>query len=595
MNHNVVAVGFSGGAVYMTAERLQRRLAAILSADVVGYSRLMGLDEAGTLSRLNALRRGMIDPAIAAHSGRIVKLMGDGALVEFASAVDAVTCAIEIQKQFMEHDAGGSDADPIRFRIGINIGDIIIEGNDILGDGVNIAVRIEGGISISEDVWRQVQGKVAADFVDIGEQSLKNIATPVRVYRVQLGEGSATKPTAPALALPDKPSIAVLPFQNMSGDVEQDYFCDGMVEEIITGLSRIKWLFVIARNSSFVYKGKSIDVKQVGRELGVRYVLEGSVRKAANRVRITGQLIEAESGAHLWAERYDRPLEDVFALQDEITLCVVGAIEPSLRQAEIERVKRKRPNSLDAYDLVLKAIPHIYTVMPDGAAKAIPLLTDALALEPDYALAHGFAAWGHEILFVRAGMHEENRRSAIRHAHEAIAHGRGDAMALTLGGFVVSIVERDRVAAVEAFEAALGVSPSSAFTYLLGGSALGWAGEAKRAITWGERGLRLSPVDLPFGPFIAISLGNFQLQHYTEAANAARRAIQANPGFTACHVLFAAALAKSGRIDQAKAAAANVLALQPSFTVGGFCAGFGIPPPLATPLSEALHDAGLPD
>jgi TolB-like protein len=280
----------------------------------------------------------------------------------------------------------------------------------------------------------------------------------------------------------------VLPFQNMSGDVEQDYFCDGMVEEIITGLSRIKWLFVIARNSSFVYKGKSIDVKQVGRELGVRYVLEGSVRKVANRVRITGQLIGAESGAHLWAERYDRPLDDIFALQDEITLSVVGAIEPSLRQAEIERVKRKRPNSLDAYDLVLKAIPHIYTVMPEGAAKAIPLLTEALALEPDYALAHGFAAWGHEILFVRAGMHEENRRSAIRHAHEAIAHGRGDAMALTLGGFVVSIVERDRVAAVEAFEAALGVSRSSAFTYLLGGAALGWAGEAERAITWASEG-----------------------------------------------------------------------------------------------------------
>ena len=501
----------------------------------------------------------------------------------------------------MEHDAGGSDADPIRLRIGINIGDIIIEGDDILGDGVNIAARIEGiaepgGISISEDVWRQVQGKVAANFVDIGEQSLKNIATPVRVYRVQLGGGSATKPTALALALPDKPSIAVLPFQNMSGDVEQDYFCDGMVEEIITGLSRIKWLFVIARNSSFVYKGKSIDVKQVGRELGVRYVLEGSVRKAANRVRITGQLIEAESGAHLWAERYDRPLDDIFALQDEITLSVVGAIEPSLRQAEIERVKRKRPNSLDAYDLVLKAIPHIYTVMPEGAAKAIPLLTDALALEPDYALAHGFAAWGHEILFVRAGMHEENRRSAIRHAHEAIVHGRGDAMALTLGGFVISIVERDRVAAVEAFEAALSVSPSSAITYLLGGAAHGWAGDAERAITWGERALRLSPVDpLAFGAFIPMSLGNFQLEHYAEAANAARRAIQANPGFTACHVLFAAALAKSGRIDEARAAAASVLALEPSFTVCGFCAGFGIPPRLATPLSEALHVAGLPN
>ena len=305
----------------MAEERLQRRLAAILSADVVGYSRLMGIDEAGTLSRLKALRRELIDPTIAAHSGRIVKLMGDGALVEFASAVDAVTCAIEIQRKL--RDATRSEADPIRFRIGINVGDIIIEGDDILGDGVNVAARIEGiaepgGISISEYAWRQVQGKVPANFVDTGDQSLKNIANPVRVYRLELGREGVSQ--HPELALPDKPSIAVLPFQNMSGDVEQDYFCDGMVEDIITGLSRIRWLFVIARNSSFAYKGKTPDIRQVGRELGARYVLEGSVRKAAGRVRITTQLIEAEAGRHIGAERYDRAIDGIFAVQDDITL-----------------------------------------------------------------------------------------------------------------------------------------------------------------------------------------------------------------------------------------------------------------------------------
>jgi adenylate cyclase len=399
----------------------------------------------------------------------------------------------------------------------------------------------------------------------------------------------------PALSLPDKPSIAVLPFQNMSGDPEQEYFADGMVEDITTGLSRIKWLFVIARNSGFAYKGKSIDVKQVGRELGVRYVLEGSVRRAANRVRITCQLIEAQTGAHLWAERYDRPLDDIFAIQDEITLSVVGAIEPSLRQAEIERTKRKRPDSLDAYDLVLRALPHAYTAMPEGAAKAIPLIERALALEPDYPLAHGIAAWGHHILFNRAGMREEDRRSAIHHAHKAITHGRDDAMALTLGGFVVSMVEHDRAAAVEAFEAALGVSPFAAFTYFFGSCALGLAGEAERPIDWGERGLRLSPYDpLTFLPWFGISLGHFQRGRYAEAIDAARRSIQSNPHLSTTHAVFAGALAKSGRIDEARAAMTQALALQPKLTIGGMCAAFGIPPSLATPLSEALHTSGLP-
>ena len=329
----------------MAEERLQRRLAAILAADVVGYSRLMGIDEIGTLKRLKTLRRGLIDPAIAAHAGRIVKLMGDGVLVEFGSAVDAVACAIEIQQHVREHDAGGSESDPIQFRIGINVGDIIIEDDDIFGDGVNIAARIEsvaasGGISLSEDAWREVQGKVSAKFVDGGEQSLKNIAHPVRVYRVELGgEGTAlpavtaSRPAVTASSVPDKPSIAVLAFQNMSGDPEQDYFCDGLVEDIITTLSKLAGLRVIARNSSFVYKGPSVDVREAAKQLGVRYVLEGSVRKSGNRIRITAQLIDATDGAHLWAERYDRAIDDFFAIQDEITLVLQPKCRSNLPKA----------------------------------------------------------------------------------------------------------------------------------------------------------------------------------------------------------------------------------------------------------------------
>ena len=511
--------------------RVERRLTAILAGDVSGYSRLMGADEEGTLLRLNAHRREFLEPKIAEHRGHIVKRTGDGILIEFASAVDATRCALEIQRGMCERNEAVPQDHRIELRIGINVGDIIIEDNDIFGDGVNIAARLEGiafpgGICISEDAYRQVRDKLEVAFDDTGEQELKNIARPVRVYRLDLSAKAASATPRAPLALPDKPSIAVLPFQNLSGDPEQEYFVDGMVEDIITGLSRIKWLFVIARNSTFTYKGRAVDVKQVGRELGVRYVLEGSVRKAANRVRFTSQLIEAQSGAHLWAERYDRPLDDIFAVQDEITLSVVGAIEPSVRQAEIERTKRKRPDSLDAYDLVLQALPHAYTAMPEGARKAIPLVERALALEPNYPLAHGLAAWGHHILFNRAGMREEDRRAAIDHAHQAITYGRGDAMALTLGGFVVSMVEHDRVAAVEAFETALAVSPSSAPTYFFGSCALSLAGEAERPIDWGQRGLRLSPYDaLAFLAWFGISLGHFQRGRFTEAIDAARRSI----------------------------------------------------------------------
>jgi adenylate cyclase len=373
----------------LTGERAERRLAAILAADVAGYSRLMGVDEDGTLAALKASRKAVVDPTIAEHKGRIVKTTGDGMLVEFASSVDAVTCAIAIQQKMVERSAGAAEP-RIVFRIGINVGDIIIDGDDIFGDGVNVAARVEnecepGGVCVSGNAFEQIRGKTNFAFDDLGEKTLKNIERPVRLYAVR-GATSAAATTAAVsgmppgnsrpLPLPDKPSIAVLPFQNMSGDPEQEYFADGMVEDIITALSRFKALFVIARNSSFTYKGRAVDVRQVGRELGVRYVLEGSVRKAANRVRITGQLVDTATGAHLWADRIDGGIGDIFDLQDQVTESVVGAIAPAVEKAEIERAKRKPTESLDAYALYLRGLAKFYQAASRQANdEALRLLT----------------------------------------------------------------------------------------------------------------------------------------------------------------------------------------------------------------------------
>lgn len=403
----------------MAEERLQRRLAAILSADVVGYSRLMGMDEAGTLSRLNALRRELIDPTIAADSGRIVKLMGDGALVEFASAVDAVTCAIEIQRKLREHDAGSTKSTPIQFRIGINVGDIIIEGEDILGDGVNIAARIEGiaepgGISISEDAWRQVQGKVAANFVDAGEQSLKNIARLVRVYRVKIDAEPGTDLTASPLQAPERPSIAVLPFQNMSGDPEQEHFCDGLVEDIITTLSKLAGLRVIARNSSFVYKGRSVDVREAAKLLGVRYVLEGSVRRSGNRVRVTVQLIDAKDGTHLWAERYDRAIEDIFAIQDEITLVLATEMQVKLTEGEQARLRYTTTHNVEAWTYWVQGLASFrQAVTKENNASALSCWEKALTLDPASAALNAMLGFIH-CLDARFGWWDDRETAIIK-------------------------------------------------------------------------------------------------------------------------------------------------------------------------------------
>jgi len=581
----------------MAEARVERRLAAILAADVAGYSRLMGVNEEGTLAALKACRSELIDPKVAEHRGRIVKTTGDGALIEFGSAVDAVRCAVEIQRAMAERNADVSEDRRIEFRIGINVGDIIIDEGDIYGDGVNVAARVEtlaspGAICISDNAYQQIKGKLTLDVSDLGEQQLKNIAQPVRIYGIRPDR----TPARAALALPDKPSIAVLPFQNMSGDPEQDYFVDGMVEDIITGLARIKWLFVIARNSTFIYKGRAVDVKQVGRELGVRYVLEGSLRKAADRVRVTGQLIDAATGAHVWAERYDRKFDDIFALQDDITLSVVGAIEPSLRQAEIERIKRKRPDSLDAYDLVLQAQADVYARTPERATKALPLLERALAFDPNYALAHAYAAECHHTLYLRGGLSEEHRTASIGHAETAIAQGHDDASALAWAGFVIAMDKHDRAAAFAAFEAALAVSPSSALTYILGSVVLAFGGEADRAIEWADRALRLSPLEPSrASAFVSSAIGHYHRGQYEAAAAAAHKAIQANPGFSYCYMALAAPLVKLGRTEEAKAAAARLLALEPTFRCSHAFAAAGTAPALAAALSEALRISGLPE
>ena len=401
---------------------------------------------------------------------------------------------------------------------------------------------------------------------------------------------------ASAPTLPRKPSVAVLPFSNLGGDLEQDYFVDGMVDDIIAGLARINWLFVIARGSTLTYKGRAVDVKQIGRELGVRYVLEGSVRKAGRDMRLAVQIIDASTGAHVWAERFDRNCEDVFALQDEIAIAAVGAIAPSLRKAEIDRIRRKRPDSLDAYDLVLRAQFDVDSGMPEQVSRALVLLERAIELDPTYALAHGNASMCHHCLFLRDGLREASRAASIRHARSAIIHGQDDAAALTLAGFSIGMDGHDRRAAFTAFDAALAISPSSALTFILGGVVLGWSGNAERAIEWSERGMRLSPFDSwAFAAYDAQAMSHFLRGRYDEACEAAYRSVQANPVHSITYVQLTAALVRLGRLAEARAAAARVLELQPAFRFSRQFAGVSCAPALAEVLGSALREAGLPE
>ena len=558
----------------MAEERLQRRLAAILSADVVGYSRLMGIDEARTLGRLNALRRELIDPAIAAHSGRIVKLMGDGALVEFASAVDAVTCAMEIQKQLREHDAASTEGDPIRFRIGINVGDIIIEGDDILGDGVNIAARIEGiaepgGISISEDAWRQVEGKVAANFVDAGEQSLKNIARPVRVYRLDLAQKvvTASDVPRPMPAQPGKPSIAVLAFNNMSGDPEQEYFSDGISEDIITDLSKLSEIRVIARNSTFTYKGKAVDVKQVGRDLGVRYVLEGSVRKAGNRVRVTGQLIDAESGEHVWADRFDRDLTDIFAVQDALTQEIISALKIKLTPETKDRLTRKGKIDVDAYNLFLRGRERMWLHTRTGNVEARTMQARAIAINPVFAAAHACIAVTHVNDYINgwAEIPERSLQSGLEIAARAILMDDEDPHAH--GWFAVALLwHREHDRALAEVQRCLALAPSLAEAHIAMAHIQICSGDAAGAIDSIDTCMRLDPLypdlALYFLAEARISLGQFD-----EAITALKQRLERNPNSETSYALLAACYGHLGRIAESRAAWAEVMRTAPDFSI----------------------------
>jgi adenylate cyclase len=541
----------------MSGERIERRLAAILAADVAGYSRLIGADEEGTLARLRAIRRELTDPKITEHRGRIVKATGDGLLIEFASVVDALRCAVEVQEAMHDKNAGVPPAERIEFRVGIHQGDVVVEDGDIFGDGVNIAARLEGiaepgGICISARVQEDATGRLDLAFDDLGEQALKNIARPVRVYRVVHPVGG-NMPNPPSLPLPDKPSLAVLPFQNITGDPEQEYFVDGMVEEIITALSRIRWLFVLARDSSFSYKGQAVDVKRVGHELGVRYLLEGSVRKAGNRVRITGQLIEAETGAHLWADRFDGSIEDVFDLQDKVALSVAGVIEPTLQAAEIRRSAERPTSDLTAYDLYLRALS-IYEGGRAGVQEALELLGRAIERDPGYGPALALAAHCHQVLDIIGCTKDPaiNLRQGTDLARRALRIARDDPDVLGRAAHAFAYFGEDIDAAIALVDRARELNPSFALGWFRSGWLRLWRGEPDLAIEHFQASLRLSPRNPIAASFLGIGVGHVLSRHFEEARVMLLRSLQESPSSVPPHRWLAVCCAHMGRLEEAR-------------------------------------------
>jgi len=585
---------------------MARRLAAILAADVVGYSRLMGRNEVGTLERLKSLRKDLVQPKISVHNGRIVKLTGDGLLAEFPSVVEAVQCAVDIQEEMLGGDADLPDEQRIKLRIGVNLGDIIVEGSDIYGDGVNVAARLEtladpGGICVSGTVFDHVRGKLDLDFSDLGEQRVKNMDRPVHVYRINLAKNkiSKTRSQSMAISLPDKPSIAVLPFTNMSGDPDQEYFADGMVEDIITALSHMRWLFVIARNSSFIYKDRAVDVKQVGRELGVRYVLEGSVRKAGNRVRISGQLIDATTGAHLWANRFDGALEDVFDLQDQVAESVVGAIAPRLQQAEIERAKRKPTESLDAYDYFLRGMADVHTWEREAHEQALSYFYKAIELDPNFAAAYGMAArcYSWRKLCGWATEPEKEMAEAVKLAQKAAQIGQDDALALCTAGITLAYIAHLVEDGDALIEKALTLNPNLAWAWLFSGWAKVWLGETEVAVERELRAMRLSPHDpQTFNMQTAIAAAHFFAGRYDEALSWTNISKRAQMNAPLQPLVTAASAALSGNDAEAQVAMAHIRRMVPSLRLANLKDFM----PTRRPedfarWSDGLRKAGLPE
>ncbi len=560
----------------MAEERIQRRLAAILAADVVGYSRLMGKDEAGTRARFNDQLDQIVRPAIDEHRGRLANTMGDGFLVEFGSVVDAVQGALDIQNGTAMRNRDQPEDRKLLLRIGIHLGDVIVEGEDIHGDGVNLAARLEGlaqpgGICVSDMVHAGVRNKLSIRFDDLGEQSLKNIADPLQVFRVILEKGNAEGASASDASF-RRPAVAVLPFENMSGDPEQEYFADGMAEEIITALSRIDMLFVIARNSSFTYKGRAVDIRQIARELGVRYVLEGSVRRASNRVRITGQLIEAASGAHLWADKFDGALEDIFDLQDQIAESVVGVIEPTLRTAEIERSKRKRPESLDAYDLYLRALPLVFAFRREDNQRAIDLLDQAIEIDPGMATALALKGWciGQRNAAGWSAFSLENRAQAVALARAAIAADDQNATALATAGFALVTNGREFRPGVAAARRAVELNNNSAYVCMHAGACLYFNNQPDEAIALLQRARRLSPVDqLTYHILHSIAGAHIVARRPQEAYEHALASIAENDQWPISLRMLACACGHLGRLEEAKEIVTKIITLAPDTTISG--------------------------
>ena len=558
----------------IATERIQRRLAAILAADVVGYSRLMAADEAGTLAELSALRRDLIDPKIAEHGGRTVKLMGDGALVEFASVVDALECAVAIQLAMGKRNAAKPEDRRIVFRIGINVGDIIIEGDDIYGDGVNVAARLEslaepGGICISSSVREQVLNKVPISFSDLGEQTVKNIERPIRVYYVLLeGTSSATPPEVAHLqaAQAQRPSIAVLPFANMSGDPEQEYFADGISEDIITALSKISGLFVIARNSSFTFKGKSVHVGEVGKKLGVRFILEGSVRKAGNRVRITAQLVDAGSGGHIWAERFDRELTDVFAVQDEVTKEIVAALALNLTIGEQQQLAGEHTSSPEAYDCFLRGRELWHLQTKETNAKARVAFQRAIELDPNFAPAYALLAIAHmrDYLNQWTASPSLSLEEGYKVAQEAVARNDSDAYAhWALGSLYLWLRRHDE--AEQELKRAISLNPSFSLGHTLLGLTLHYSGRSEQALEYFNRAIALDPYTDVYLHFQ--SQAYFQLGRYEKAVEVLKRRLTRHPDTDISRVLLAASFGHLGRTEEARAQWQEVFRTNPDYSL----------------------------
>lgn len=583
-----------------------RKLVAVFAADVEGYSRLMGADEVGTLKRLTE-QRSILDRFIGEHRGRIANTAGDSVLAEFGSAVDAVQCAVDAQAALAEANSSLSPDRHVNFRIGVHIGDVMVRAGDLFGDGVNIAARLQslakpGAVCISGATYDQVRKVLPMTFEDLGAQEVKNIQELVRAYRIgtpskardvaslRVGEDESQPP------IPDKPSIAVLPFQNMSGDPDQEYFADGMVEEVITALSRFKWLFVIARNSSFTFKGKAVDVKEVGRKLGVRYVLEGAVRKAAGKVRITGQLIDAVTGAHIWADRFERDLTDIFALQDDVSVAVVSAVQPKLLETEIEMATR-RPENLTAYDLCLRSRRQLYLFTREGSAEALQLAHRALDLDPRSILAAISAADGHfqQVILGFSTDLQFDRNEALRLCRLALSFDENDERALSMAAFITALFGGDYETAIEFSDRAVARNSNDARAWRLRGWTYRAAGQHEEAIRSFERSIRLNPLD----PTLHLALAGIgqslvELCRFDDAVVVFKKAFRQNQSFSPTHRGLVAALAHLGRDAEAREVAGRLLEADPDFAITGLIAR-GWSQTNSELQIEGLRKAGLPE